>query len=575
MPEHTVSSSSVSGKGQSRAIWWLVLAAVIVCTFSLGCRDLWAPDEPKYALVAREMMETGEFLVPHVNGAFYPDKPPLLFWLIALSSLITGGVGQAAATLPSLLAMIATLLGTARITRLVGRGFTAAPLLAVGILAASYRLISQATVGQIDMLLCALTTWAFVFLIEALWAQDEEGSRAKLCVAFAFIGLGILAKGPVALICPLGGFLVGGRLAGRRNLWRKLLHPLPWLAMFGIVAAWIVPAGVHALSTGQGEWLQNILFRQTVVRYAASWHHFKPFYYLFTVPWYDFLPGAILLPPALLRLLRPGAGRGRPEGWTLLAGSCLFILIFFSIPSGKRAVYLMPMYPLLAAWLGLDLAERLHEGGMRLRPLRVGAAGIGIGLLVVGAALLALPRFAESGAARGAIELLEANPVAYWAPLAGLFLAGAASLYLAWSRNTMRALAIVACSFGMVYSSLFLFMYPALDPLKSARPFVENIRHHTVHDAKGAMVAFRAQFVFHAGQLETAEPNDTDAMHRLGERLASEQPYWVIIRINHVEALQAALPPHTGLCRVFAQQVGGKRYLLLANEAALRSSPSS
>ena len=53
---------------------------------NLGGWDLWNPDEPRYAEVAREMMETGDYLVPHLNGVVYPDKPPFFFWLIVFAS---------------------------------------------------------------------------------------------------------------------------------------------------------------------------------------------------------------------------------------------------------------------------------------------------------------------------------------------------------------------------------------------------------------------------------------------------------------------------------------------------------
>ena len=79
---------------------WL-LAALVLALFlpGLGSRDLWNPDEPRYAEVAREMVATGEFFVPHLNGRLYSEKPPLQFWAIAFFSLFTGGVDETAARL--------------------------------------------------------------------------------------------------------------------------------------------------------------------------------------------------------------------------------------------------------------------------------------------------------------------------------------------------------------------------------------------------------------------------------------------------------------------------------------------
>ncbi|MDQ7087084.1 MAG: glycosyltransferase family 39 protein [Acidobacteriota bacterium] len=373
-----------------RAVLALLALAATLGLLELGRRDLWAPDEPKYALVAREMLETGQFLRPHVNGAPYPDKPPLLFWCIALASLVTGGVGQPAAVLPSILAMLLTLWATGRLAHRLS-GQRAPPVLAVGLLLVAYRFISQGTFGQIDMLLTACTTWAFLLLVEGGGLlEGRPVDRRRIVGAFALMGLGILAKGPVALICPLGGFLLGAALAGRRDTWRSLRSAAAWLTLLAVVGAWLIPAAVGALSGGQQAWLENILFRQTAVRYAASWHHHQPPWYFLVVPWYDFLPTILLLPAAAWSLLR-GEDRHRTAP-RLLAGACLFVLIFFSIPSGKRGLYLMPLYPWLATWLAIDLDRRLQRAGRALAPLRGAGMLLGVAFLAAAAWLPRRPR---------------------------------------------------------------------------------------------------------------------------------------------------------------------------------------
>jgi len=79
---------------------FFAVAAVIFFS-NLGGWDLWNPDEPRYAQVAREMIETGSYALPHINGVIYPDKPPLFFWMIAGASFPFGDVNAFSARFPS------------------------------------------------------------------------------------------------------------------------------------------------------------------------------------------------------------------------------------------------------------------------------------------------------------------------------------------------------------------------------------------------------------------------------------------------------------------------------------------
>ena len=163
----------------------------------IGGRDLWNPDEPRSPpRSTREMREGGDWFVPHLNGKIYSEKPPLLFWMIAGASLRTGEVGPVAARLPSLLAGIVTLFllfGMAR--RLFDRRVA---WWSVAILATSARILWQARVGQIDMLLLALVTLAMYFFVRG-WLEHRPGFFRLFFLA---AGLGTLAKGPVGSCRP-------------------------------------------------------------------------------------------------------------------------------------------------------------------------------------------------------------------------------------------------------------------------------------------------------------------------------------------------------------------------------------
>jgi 4-amino-4-deoxy-L-arabinose transferase-like glycosyltransferase len=78
----------------------LVLLGLAIFLPGIGSRDLWNPDEPRYAEVAREMRARGDWFVPHLNGRIYSEKPPLHFWAIAAASTLTGGVTRSRPDFP-------------------------------------------------------------------------------------------------------------------------------------------------------------------------------------------------------------------------------------------------------------------------------------------------------------------------------------------------------------------------------------------------------------------------------------------------------------------------------------------
>lgn len=325
----------------------------LLALFALGCllffpalgrRDLWNPDEARYAEVAREMRATGEYLLPHLNGRLYTQKPPLLFWSIALSSAPFGRVTETAARLPSALAAIGALLLTWKIAeRLVSRRAAWLAALAFG---TSSTILWQGRFGQIDMLLGALVALAVWFWVRA-WT---EGRPVLMLGFFASAGLATVAKGPVGLLPPLLGILFF-LIASKRMREIPKLRIGRGLAVYAaVVLAWLIPAALH----GGTSYLQQIAFKQTVTRYAEPWHHFQPpWYYLTTIP-ADFFPWTFLVPTALVLGWRRLAGRER-DGF--LFGLCWVVatLVFFSVSPAKRSVYMLTMYPGLALVLGTAL----------------------------------------------------------------------------------------------------------------------------------------------------------------------------------------------------------------------------
>jgi 4-amino-4-deoxy-L-arabinose transferase-like glycosyltransferase len=177
------------------ALALLALSSAIFL-FNLGRYGLWEPDEARYAEIAREMLATRDFLVPHLNYVAYVEKPPLLYWLGAIWMALFGVNEFAARLTPALAGLAGVMMTWAFARRTMGRGRA---LLAGAILATSTLYAVMAQVLTTDMLLAAAVTIA-VFAFYLQWA---EGGR-WCWLAYAAMIAGLLTKGPIAAAIPAG-----------------------------------------------------------------------------------------------------------------------------------------------------------------------------------------------------------------------------------------------------------------------------------------------------------------------------------------------------------------------------------
>src|SRR5688500_10662500 len=152
-------------KGRRSSLLLLGLLAVLVLSSGIGLRDPWPADEPRFALVAREMVETGQWLIPMRGGEAYADKPPLFMWAVAVGYQFTGSM-RLAFLLPSLLAALGTLLLTYDLGKRMWN--RRAGLLAAACLLGILQFTLQGKTAQIDALLCFWTTLGLYGLLRHL-----------------------------------------------------------------------------------------------------------------------------------------------------------------------------------------------------------------------------------------------------------------------------------------------------------------------------------------------------------------------------------------------------------------------
>lgn len=445
----------------------LILLALGCLLFlpALGRRDLWNPDEARYAEVAREMRASGEYLLPHLNGDLYTQKPPLLFWSIALASAPFGRVTETAARLPSALAAIAALLLVWKIAeRLVSRR---AAWLSALVYVTSGTILWQGRFGQIDMLLGALVALAVWFWVRA-WTEERP---ALMLGFFASAGLATVAKGPVGLLPPLFGIVLF-LLATRRAREIPKLRIGRGLAVYAaVVLAWLVPAALH----GGSSYLEQIAFKQTVTRYAEPWHHFQPpWYYLTTIP-ADFFPWTFLIPTALVLGWKRLSGRGR-DGFLFGLSWVVATLVFFSVSPAKRSVYMLTMYPGLALVVGIAL-DRLAEKGASAAPAR-GEKALTVPLLLLALFALALPAALFFGG-RHRPEALPLGGERFVLLLVLALLPLPLGAFWAWWQarrgEVFPAVAAVAAGMAALILIASFTVIPRFDAVKSARDLSQKL----------------------------------------------------------------------------------------------------
>ena len=320
-------------------------------------RDLWEPDEARYTYVAREMDQSGSWLVPVRNGETYAHKPPLMFWLIKAGTFLTGGeYNGVSGRFPTFLGVLLSLWAVSRLALMWFDPQTA--WRTFFILSTSFLFWLKAGTGQIDMLLLGLEMSALYFL----FTHERSRSTLRLITAFCCMGLAVLAKGPVGLVVPVGIFVFASIFSGNTHNLKKTfwLWGIPLALLWP--AAWLLAA---IISGAPPQYLNELLFAQNIGRVTGEFGgHSKPIYYYIQYLIVDFIPWIFFVPASIFILKKDNESRRKLK---LLASWMLFVIVFFSLCSGKRNLYILSVYPaasmmVAAAWphLGLQSEKWLN-----------------------------------------------------------------------------------------------------------------------------------------------------------------------------------------------------------------------
>jgi 4-amino-4-deoxy-L-arabinose transferase-like glycosyltransferase len=478
----------VSDRGRIGPFLLVVALGLLLYLPGLGREILRHPLEAKYALAAREMTRGGPWLVAHLFGRIYPDKPPLYFWATAGIAALRGGrLDETSARLPAVVGGLASLAFTLALGQALF-GATAG-LVGATVLATSGLFFWYARQGHPDQFLIASVTLACLGLWRSFTTPRGRRRSAWVALAYGAMALGAMSKGLLGLVLPLFAGASYLAVTGPLRAVPRRLGLWPGLPVFAAaVLGWYGPAVArHGIG-----YLRETIVHQQVERYARSWVHQGPWYqYLGDfaagfLPWSLFVPGALALAwwawrdaRGTLREARAAAGPPAvdapapflfPLGW-LVSG-----FVFFSLSTGKRAAYLLPLYPAAALLVGWMWTRAIAEG-RRSRWL-----GVPVGLLAGVAAILALgvlllPRRLIPG--RMVDTLVPADP-AWGVVAAAMLLAGAAAVSLTWRRGrpggtfVAIVLAVALCLLGvtLVRAPQYEARYPARELAARLAPHV-------------------------------------------------------------------------------------------------------
>jgi 4-amino-4-deoxy-L-arabinose transferase-like glycosyltransferase len=337
----------------------IVALSLAVCMIHLGSFGLWEPDEARYAEIAREMLRSGNLLVPHLNYVAYVEKPPLLYWLTTLSFWIFG-VSEFAARLPVALSAIVGILATYFFAL---RAFSRRhAILAAAILATTPLYALMAQVLTTDMTLTALVTIATF----SLYLHRQEGGR-WCWVAYVAMGLAVMTKGPVGAALPIFSMLLW--LTVNREVRGAIakFRALPGLLLTMLIAApWFVAMTMREPGFADfyfiGEHLRRV--------FETDYSHSEAFYFYVPVLAIGLLPWSILVPFLTWR----EAPHNPARSFCVVAASVT--VVAFSCASAKLIPYILPAVPPLAvlitdglvscAWPAADSRAELRPPDSRI-----------------------------------------------------------------------------------------------------------------------------------------------------------------------------------------------------------------
>ncbi len=354
----------------------LSLLFVLLYVLPLGLRPLAIPDETRYAEIPHEMLVSGDWVTPRLNGLRYFEKPPLGYWINAIAQSLLGN-SNFAVRITTSIATAGTLILVYLFSLKLFKHRQTATL--IGFIYLSSTLVYLlGTYNLLDSLFNLLLSAGIMSYALAALASRKSRARLYWISSGIALGLAFLAKGFLALALPV--LVLVPWLVWQRR-WKALfIHGWLVIMVAGLV---VLPWGLR-IYRAEADFWHYFFWIEHIKRFTSEQaQHKAPFYYfllyfpLLAFPWFSLIPAAL----SGLKVQY----RRRQEVLRLLGLWLLLPFMFFSLSSGKLATYVLPCFPPLAMLLGLGLEQYFQRSGRRLFDW-----GIYLNLLVVALASMTL-----------------------------------------------------------------------------------------------------------------------------------------------------------------------------------------
>lgn len=324
-----------------------ILAICVICSIlfflNLQSRDFWAPDEGDFALIARELPDN--YLVPHLNGAPYGEKPPLYYYIIYLSKIIFGWAkDEVSLRLPSgLFALLGALLFFLTLQRFLSHQHA---IISTCILISTPLYYWQARYLQVDMV---FSIFVSLCLLLFFWFYKTH-KEYLIYLSFLCLSLAFLVKGPLAVVLIIPVIFIF--LLIERSF--KIIE-IKHLAIGALICCAVILPWYIAVYLKEGApYLYENVIRQNFVRFFDAWSHRRPFYYYFKTLPLDFFPWSLFLPLGLYFSFKRFKNHGE---FKYFLTWFVWMFFFLSLSSGKISKYMLPVLPAIASISSLAFGE--------------------------------------------------------------------------------------------------------------------------------------------------------------------------------------------------------------------------
>lgn len=382
-----------------KTFWMLLIVVALTVIPFLGLADFHTKGEPREAVVAYSMIESGDWILPRNNGGEIPYKPPFFHWTIAAASSLTGGhVSEFTSRLPSAVALIAmTMAGFLFYARRKG---TSVGLLTALVGFTAFELHRAGANTRVDMMLTAFT----VITLYLFYRYYEKGLKGVPWLAILCMSCATLTKGPVGSLIPCLAFGVFLLLRGV-NFFRAFLLLAAWgLASFILPLCWYYAAWREG-----GQEFLDLVMEENFGRMTNTMSYdscVNPWHYNFVTLAAGYLPWILLALMSLFSWKKLTAGRrcdcsswgtGLSGKWNTLCTkirqadpvdlfslvAILVIFLFYCFPQSKRSVYLMPIYPFIGYFLARYMIYLVKVKSLALKSYGWFLAAVGVLLAAV------------------------------------------------------------------------------------------------------------------------------------------------------------------------------------------------